>query len=82
MIFARQLVMWILMLVTPTPGGSGVAEFTFDIFLGDFIPITGFAIALALLWRMITYYPYLLIGALMMPKWISDKFGSKNSEKK
>jgi uncharacterized protein (TIRG00374 family) len=77
MIFARQLVMWILLLVTPTPGGSGVAEFTFDKFLGDFIPITGFSIALALLWRMITYYPYLLIGALLVPKWISDKFRSK-----
>jgi uncharacterized protein (TIRG00374 family) len=77
LIFARQLVMWIILLVTPTPGGSGVAEFTFDKFLGDFIPVAGFAIALALLWRMITYYPYLLIGVLLVPKWINDKFNSK-----
>ena len=76
LIFARQLVMWIMLLVSPTPGGSGVAEFTFDKFLGDFIPVAGFAIALALLWRMITYYPYLLIGAFLVPKWISDKFSS------
>lgn len=27
LIFARQLVMWIMMLVSPTPGGSGFAEF-------------------------------------------------------
>ena len=74
LVFARQLVMWIVLLVSPTPGGSGVAEFTFSIFLGDFIPIAGFAIALAFLWRLITYYPYLIIGALMVPKWINDKF--------
>ena len=74
LIFARQLVMWIILVVTPTPGGSGVAEFTFSVFLGEFIPIAGFAIALALLWRLISYYPYLLIGALVVPKWISDKF--------
>ena len=77
LIFARQLVMWIVLLVSPTPGGSGVAEFMFDKFLGGFIPIAGFAIALALLWRLITYYPYLVIGTLLVPKWINDKFTSK-----
>ena len=76
LIFARQLVMWIILVVTPTPGGSGVAEFTFSIFLGEFIPIAGFAIALALLWRLVSYYPYLLIGALVVPKWVNDKFTS------
>jgi len=76
LIFARQLVMSIILLVSPTPGGSGVAEFTFDKFLGDFIPIeiAGFAIALAFLWRLISYYPYLIIGAILVPKWINDKF--------
>ena len=78
LIFARQLVMWIILLITPTPGGSGVAEFMFDKFLGEFIPIAGFAIALAFLWRLITYYPYLAIGTLLVPKWINDKF--KNSK--
>jgi uncharacterized protein (TIRG00374 family) len=74
LIFARQLVMWIILVVTPTPGGSGVAEITFSVFLGEFIPVAGFAIALSLLWRLISYYPYLLIGALVVPKWVSDKF--------
>ena len=85
LIFARQLSMWIILLVTPTPGGSGVAEFTFKEFFGEFISaglgdnidtaaVAGFAIALALLWRLISYYPYLIIGALLVPKWINDKF--------
>jgi len=82
LIFARQLVMWIILLVSPTPGGSGVAEFMFDKFLGEFIPVAGFAIALAFLWRLISYYPYLIIGALLVPKWINDKFSTSKKSKK
>ena len=82
MIFARQLVISIILLVSPTPGGSGVAELTFDIFLGEFIPIAGFAIALAFLWRLISYYPYLVIGALLVPQWINDKFSSSKRKQK
>ena len=74
LIFARQLVMWLALLITPTPGGSGVAEFMFKEFLGGFIPIAGLSVALALLWRLVSYYPYLLIGTFIVPKWINDKF--------
>ena len=74
LIFARQLVMWIALLISPTPGGSGIAEFTFDIFLDEFIPIAGITIAMAFLWRLISYYPYLIVGAILAPKWINDKF--------
>lgn len=69
LIYARQLVMWIIMLISPTPGGAGVAEFVFDGFLKDFTPY-GFAIVLAILWRLISYYPYLIIGGLILPKWL------------
>ncbi|MDR0386305.1 MAG: flippase-like domain-containing protein [Prevotellaceae bacterium] len=81
LIFARQLVMWIAMLISPTPGGSGIAEIMFSKYLGEFIPFAGFAVALALLWRLVTYYPYLIIGAFMVPKWINDKFVSKKKQK-
>ncbi|KAF5076933.1 Lysylphosphatidylglycerol synthase TM region [anaerobic digester metagenome] len=79
LIFARQLVMWIMMLVSPTPGGSGFAEYVFTKFLGEFIPVEpvmlgSVVVALALLWRIVSYYPYLIIGAIMFPKWIKDKF--------
>jgi uncharacterized protein (TIRG00374 family) len=77
LIFARQLVMWVAMLISPTPGGSGVAEIMFSKYLGEYISFAGFAVALALLWRLITYYPYLVIGAFMVPKWVSDKFVNK-----
>ena len=75
LIFARQLVMWIMMLVSPTPGGSGFAEFVFKQFLGDFIPVAGLTVIIALLWRLITYYLYLLIGVILVPGWLKSKFG-------
>ncbi len=69
LIYGRQLVMWVILLVSPTPGGSGVAEYAFPIFLGDFIP-QGLEMALGLLWRLLSYYPYLFIGFIILPFWI------------
>ncbi len=69
LIYARQLVMWVIMLISPTPGSSGVAEFAFSGFLRSFIPL-GLVGALALLWRLISYYPYLFIGVAILPRWI------------
>jgi uncharacterized membrane protein YbhN (UPF0104 family) len=83
LIFARQLAMWIIMLISPTPGGSGFAEYIFTRYLGEFIPVEpvmlgSVVIAMALLWRMISYYPYLLIGAIVFPRWIKSKFIQKD----
>jgi glycosyltransferase 2 family protein len=78
LIYARQLTMWIILLVSPTPGGSGVAEFIFSDFLGDMIPHIAWAIPLALLWRLLTYYPYLFIGAVMLPAWLKKVYKSKS----
>ncbi|MDR3297561.1 MAG: flippase-like domain-containing protein [Prevotellaceae bacterium] len=75
LVFARQLVMWIMMLVSPTPGGSGFAEFVFKTFLGDLIPVAGLTVVIALLWRFITYYLYLIVGVMVAPGWIKNKFG-------
>lgn len=69
LIYARQLVMWVILLISPTPGSSGVAEFLFSDFLSDFIPF-GLTAALALMWRLVSYYPYIIIGAIVLPNWI------------
>lgn len=74
-VFGRQLVMWIMMLVVPTPGGAGFAEKVFAEYLGDFIPMASFTIVLALLWRMVSYYPYLLVGAVVFPRWMRKVVG-------
>ena len=73
LIYGRQLVMWVIMLISPTPGGSGIAEFAFEGFLADFIPI-GLAGLLAVLWRLFSYYPYLFIGVIVLPKWLKKVY--------
>jgi len=73
LIFARQLVMWIMMLVMPSPGGSGFAEAVFSDYLGEFIPV-GFVAIMALLWRFVSYYPYLFVGAFILPRWTKKHF--------
>ncbi len=68
-VLSRQLIMWVIMLISPTPGSAGVAELAFGSFLSDFTP-TGIAVVLAVLWRLFTYYPYLFIGAIILPNWV------------
>lgn len=79
LIYARQLIMWVILLISPTPGGSGVAEYFFPVFLGEFIG-TGLSTPLAILWRLISYYPYIFIGFLVLPVWIRRiYFGKRRS---
>lgn len=78
-IFARQLVLWIMMIVSPTPGGAGFAEIILGRYLIDLIPVDeahakGVSLAMALIWRTLSYYPFLIIGALIIPGWIGKKF--------
>lgn len=72
LIMARQLMMWVIMLISPTPGGSGIAEFFFPVFLREFIAgsTRDLTVLVALAWRLLTYYPYLIIGALVLPFWL------------
>ncbi len=77
LIYARQLVMWVILLISPTPGGSGVAEFVFSDFLGEFIT-PGLEPALALLWRLLSFYPYLFIGAIVLPGWLRRVYSKKH----
>ena len=81
LIYGRQLSMWIILLVSPTPGGSGVAEFVFSDFLGDFIPNASWYAPLAIFWRLISYYPYLFIGVIILPIWIKRVFRKDKSYK-
>lgn len=70
LILGKQLILWLFMLVSPTPGGSGVAEFAFGELLSDLSSSALLLAALALIWRLISYFPYLLIGTLILPSWL------------
>ncbi len=80
LIYGRQLSMWIILLVSPTPGGSGVAEFVFSDFLGDFISNSSWYAPLAIFWRMLSYYPYLFIGVIILPIWLRRVFSKSKSD--
>jgi uncharacterized protein (TIRG00374 family) len=79
LIFARQLVLWIMMIISPTPGGSGFAELILGKYISDLIPVdpsvsVSLALAMAVIWRIISYYPFLIAGAIIIPSWIERKF--------
>lgn len=69
LLYARSQTMYVITQFSPTPGGSGVMEFMFSGFFSDYIS-AGLGSLGALLWRLITYYPYLIIGAIIIPNWI------------
>lgn len=79
-VFARQIIMWIVMMISPTPGSSGTAEFFFTQFFNEFL--TGYTFVTSILWRMFSYYPYLLLGAIFLPRWVRQVFFKKKSENK
>lgn len=72
-VFARQFVVWTLLTVSPTPGGSGVSEWLFTNYYGDLLRDTSMALVIAVIWRIITYYIYLIIGAVSMPSWLRTR---------
>lgn len=66
-IFSKHVILWISQLVSPTPGAAGLAEYFFE-------KIIGASIALAVLWRFLTYYLYLVFGSIALPRWLKRVF--------
>ena len=69
-IFSKQLVLWLTMRVSPTPGGSGVAEYAFTSLMSGFGSSLVLITLIALIWRMLSYFPYLIIGSFLLPNWL------------
>jgi uncharacterized protein (TIRG00374 family) len=74
-VYGRQLVMWVIMLISITPGSSGIAEVMLPAFFGDMnwedptvAPIL--LVVIAILWRLFTYFPYIFVGVLVLPSWL------------
>lgn len=79
LILARQFVIWVVLMVSPTPGGAGLSEWLFSTYYGDIVGTAGMALILAIFWRVITYYLYLLIGAVIVPGWLNKTIKNHNS---
>lgn len=75
-IYARLVAMFVIMAFSPTPGGAGLAEIALAGFISDYVP-AGIGLVIALLWRGMAYYGYLVAGALVVPGWITAKLGAR-----
>jgi len=73
LVYARMVAMFIIMAAAPTPGGAGVAEVLFAAMIADFVPEPGIAMVVALIWRSMAYYGYLLLGATIVPDWVATQ---------
>ncbi len=72
-IVARQMIMWVYLLISPTPGSSGVAEWLLGAFFSPWFDLSPSPIAptaTVLIWRMATHFIYLLLGVLVIPGWM------------
>ena len=73
LVFGRQFVVWVVLMVSPTPGGSGVSEWLFSNYYGDLIGNTSLALLLAIVWRLFSYYVYLIAGAFLVPRYFKKR---------
>ena len=80
LIFCRQLILWVLMLVPVTPGASGISEFLFTGIMGDITQSGGLLLIITLLWRFLSYYPYLFVGLIVLPGWIKRTSQKKETK--
>ena len=76
LVFARQFILWIVMTISPTPGGSGVSEYLFSTCYDDLVSTAGVVFLITCCWRIITFYLYLFAGISLLPGWIRNKFHS------
>lgn len=82
LILARQFIVWVVLMVSPTPGGSGLSEWLFTEYYTDLIPSAGLALIMAVCWRLVSYYVYLFIGAMIVPGWLRGFVKKKNKNTK
>jgi len=81
-LYARLETMFVVMAFSPTPGGAGFAELVFFGFTNDYVPEKGIALLIASIWRLFTYYLYLLVGAIIIPNWIRNILNERQKRKK
>ncbi|MBK6930134.1 MAG: flippase-like domain-containing protein [Saprospirales bacterium] len=78
-IYARLVAMFTIMTFSPTPGGAGLAEVALASFISDFVP-QGLGLIVALLWRGMAFYGYLLLGAFIVPGWVAKQYRGRGRE--
>ncbi len=78
LVYSRGEVMYVITSFSPTPGASGVAEYLFAGFYSDYVQ-KDIAVIIAMIWRLVSYYLYLIAGILIIPNWIRKIINRKRS---
>jgi len=81
LLYGRNQNMYVQTAFTPSPGASGFSEIMFGGLYSDIVPV-GVALLIAIIWRMITYYSYLLAGVIVVPNWIRKILARRQREKR
>jgi uncharacterized protein (TIRG00374 family) len=78
LIFARNFIYKVVLMVAVTPGGAGIAEVAFPTFFGAYLgTFTAFTV---LLYRVVTHYLYMVLGSVFLPRWLKRVYGEQEEE--
>lgn len=80
-LYARLETMFVIIAFSPTPGGAGFVEILFSGFLSDYVTSATSSTVISTLWRVLTYYSYLIVGAIIIPNWIRTVLNERNKKK-
>lgn len=78
-VFTMQACLYLAVSFVPLPGASLASEGGFSIFFSLFFPTAGLMYLAMLMWRLLTYYANLIIGALFV---VYDSLRSMGKKKK
>jgi len=71
-LYARLETMFVIIAFSPTPGGAGFVEVLFNGFLTDYVSNSTVSTTISTLWRLLSYYSYLLAGVIVIPNWLRN----------
>ena len=80
-LYARLESMFVIIAFSPTPGGAGFVEILFGGFLTDYVTSPTYATIISTIWRLFTYYAYLLMGAVIIPNWIRNILNERRKKR-
>jgi hypothetical protein len=71
-LYARLETMFVIIAFSPTPGGAGFVEVLFNGFLTDYVSNSTVSTTISTIWRLLSYYSYLLAGVIIIPNWLRN----------
>ncbi len=81
-LYSRLESMFVIIAFSPTPGGAGFVEILFNGFLTDYMESTTYSTMISTIWRILTYYSYLLVGVIVIPNWIRNVLNERAKNRK